>query len=104
MHDATLLLSPSKRWGFFLGGEFIATAATELGAPSFSHLKGSMQVASHSLHQGCDFWNQNDSFLNLNDCASKRPFFNMRSKIAHKFGYLVLICESQSNQRRPCLT
>jgi hypothetical protein len=28
-------------------------------------------------HQGRDFWNQNDSFLNLNDCASKRPFFNM---------------------------
>jgi hypothetical protein len=58
----------------------------------------------YDWHQGRDFWNQNDSFLNLNDCASKRPFFNMRSKIPHKFGNLVLLCESQSNQRRPCLT
>jgi hypothetical protein len=49
------------------------------------------------LHQGCNFWNQNDR-------ASKRLFFNMRSKIPHKFGNLVLICESQSNQGRPCLT
>jgi hypothetical protein len=55
-------------------------------------------------HEGYDFWNQNDSFLNQNDCASKRSFFNMRSKIPHKFGNLVLICESQSNQGRPCLT
>jgi hypothetical protein len=29
------------------------------------------------LHQGQDLWNQNDSFLNLNDCKSKRPNFNM---------------------------
>jgi hypothetical protein len=54
-------------------------------------------------HQGCDFWNQNDSFLNQNDHESKRPFFNMQSKIPHKSANLVLICESQSNQRRPCL-
>ena len=57
-----------------------------------------------NVHQGLDFWNQNDSFLNLNDRASKRPFFNIRSKIPHKFANLVLICESQSNQRRPNLT
>jgi hypothetical protein len=30
-------------------------------------------VALKSLHQGGDFWNQNDSFLNLNDRKSKRP-------------------------------
>jgi hypothetical protein len=55
-------------------------------------------------HQGLNFWNQNDSFLNQNDHASKRSFFIIRSKIPHKFGNLVLICESQSNQGRPCLT
>jgi hypothetical protein len=55
-------------------------------------------------HQGLDFWNQNDSFLNQNDCASKRSFFNIQSKIPHKFANLVLICESQSNQSRPNLT
>jgi hypothetical protein len=55
-------------------------------------------------HQGLDSWDQNDSFLNLNDRASKRPFFNIGSKIPHKFANLVLICESQSNQRRPNLT
>jgi hypothetical protein len=55
-------------------------------------------------HQGADFWNQNDSFLNQNEWASKRPFFNMRSQISHKFANLVLICELQSNQRRPNLT
>jgi hypothetical protein len=43
-------------------------------------------------------------FFNLNDHASKRPFFNIGSKIPHKFTNLVLICESQSNQRRPNLT
>ncbi len=58
----------------------------------------------HHHHQGLDFWNQNDSFLNQNDRASKRSFFNIRSKIPHKFANLVLICESQSNQRRPNLT
>jgi hypothetical protein len=57
-----------------------------------------------NLHQGLDSWDQNDSFLNFNDCASKRPFFNIGSKIPHKFDNLVLICESQSNQRRPNLT
>jgi hypothetical protein len=36
--------------------------------------------------------------------ASKRSFFNIRSKIPHKFANLVLICESQSNQRRHNLT
>jgi hypothetical protein len=44
------------------------------------------------------------SFLNLNDGESKRLFCNMQSKISHKSANLVLICESQSNQRRPCLT
>jgi hypothetical protein len=43
-------------------------------------------------------------FLNQNDRASKRSFFNIRSKIPHKFANLVLICDSQSNQRRPNLT
>jgi hypothetical protein len=43
-------------------------------------------------------------FINQNDSASKRSFFNIRSKIPHKFANLVLICESQSNQRRPNLT
>jgi hypothetical protein len=57
-----------------------------------------------SQHQGLDSWDQNDSFLNLNDHASKRPFLNIGSKIPHKFANLVLICESQSNQRRPNLT
>jgi hypothetical protein len=57
-----------------------------------------------SVHQGLDSWDQNDSFLNLNDCTSKRPFFNIGSKIPHKFANFVLICESQSNQRRPNLT
>jgi hypothetical protein len=46
------------------------------------------------LHQGLDSWDQNDSFLNLNDRASKRPFFK----------YWIKDCESQSNQRRPNLT
>jgi hypothetical protein len=55
-------------------------------------------------HQGLDSWDQNDSFLNLNGRTSKRPFFNIGSKIPHKFAHLVLICESQSNQRRPNLT
>jgi hypothetical protein len=62
------------------------------------------KMSSMSLHQGLDSWDQNDSFLNLNDHASKRPFFNIGSKIPHKFANLVLICESQSNQRRPNLT
>jgi hypothetical protein len=57
-----------------------------------------------SLHQGLDSWDQNDSFLNLNDRTSKRSFFNIGSKIPHQFANLVLICESQSNQRRPNLT
>jgi hypothetical protein len=52
-------------------------------------------------HQGLNSWDQNDSLLNLNDRASKRLFFNIGSKIPHKFANLVLICESQSNQRRP---
>jgi hypothetical protein len=56
------------------------------------------------IHQGLDSWDQNDSFLNLNDRISKRPFFNIGSKIPHKFANLVLICESLSNQRRPNLT
>jgi hypothetical protein len=34
----------------------------------------------------------------------KDCFFNIQSKIPHKFANLVLICESQSNQRRPNLT
>jgi hypothetical protein len=55
-------------------------------------------------HLGLDSWDQNDSFLNLNDCTSKRLFFNIGSKIPHQFANLVLICESQSNQRRPNLT
>jgi hypothetical protein len=59
---------------------------------------------TNTVHQGGDFWNQNDSYLNQNDGKSKRPNFNMRSKISHKLANLVLICESQSNQRRPCLT
>jgi hypothetical protein len=40
----------------------------------------------------------------LNDCKSKRPNFNMQSKISHQLADLVLICESQSNQRRWCST
>ncbi len=64
----------------------------------------SSEGSSFTQHQGANFWNQNDSFLNQNDRASKRPFFNMRSKISHKFANLVLICELQSNQRRPNLT
>jgi hypothetical protein len=59
------------------------------------------QADETPFHQGLDFWNQNDSFLNQNDHTSKRSFFNIRSKIPHKFANLVLICESQSNQRRP---
>jgi hypothetical protein len=43
-------------------------------------------------------------FLIKMTVASKRSFFNIRSKIPHKFANLVLICESQSNQRRPNLT
>jgi hypothetical protein len=62
------------------------------------------RFAEHYSHQGLDSWDQNDSFLNLNDRASKRLFFNIGSKIPHKFANLVLICESQSNQRRPNLT
>jgi hypothetical protein len=62
------------------------------------------KTTTKMTHQGLNFWNQNDSFLNQNDCASKRLFFNIRSKIFHKLANLVLICESQSNQRRPCLT
>jgi hypothetical protein len=61
-------------------------------------------MIASSPHQGLNFWNQNDSFLNQNDHASKRSFFNIRSKIPNKFADLVLICESQSNQRRPNLT
>jgi hypothetical protein len=34
----------------------------------------------------------------------QKVFFNMQSKLSHKFGNLVLICESQSNQVRPCST
>jgi hypothetical protein len=34
----------------------------------------------------------------------KDKFFNIGSKIPHKFANLVLICESQSNRRRPNLT
>jgi hypothetical protein len=64
----------------------------------FSHL---LETAGH---QGLDSWDQNDSFLNLNDHASKRPIFYIGSKISHKFADLVLICESRSNQRRPNLT
>jgi hypothetical protein len=76
-----------------------------LGSPHYDYFyKREWKDDGDTAHQGCDFWNQNDSFLNLNDCASKRPLYNMRSKIPHKFGNLVLICESQSNQRRPCLT
>jgi hypothetical protein len=44
------------------------------------------------------------TLFNQNDGISKRPFFNMQSKISHKFANMVLICELQSNQRRPCLT
>jgi hypothetical protein len=70
----------------------------------FSSKKSSQKVPEALPHQGLDSWDQNDSFLNLNDCASKRPFFNIGSKIPHKFANLVLICESRSNQRRPNLT
>jgi hypothetical protein len=34
----------------------------------------------------------------------KKTIFNIGSKISHKFANLVLMCELQSNQRRPCLT
>jgi hypothetical protein len=37
--------------------------------------KGALQPGG--VHQGHDFWNQNDSFLNQNDCASKRSIFNI---------------------------
>jgi hypothetical protein len=47
----------------------------------FCWVPGMVCMAKWEVHQGLDSWDQNDSFLNLNDHASKRPFFNIGSKI-----------------------
>jgi hypothetical protein len=54
-----------------------------------------------ALHQGGNFWNQNDLFLSQNDCESKRSFFDMASEIRRKFANLFQICRLRSNLKSP---
>ena len=53
------------------------------------------------IHQGGNFWNQNDSFLSQNDRESKRSFFDMASEICCKFANLFQICRLRSNLKSP---
>jgi hypothetical protein len=58
-------------------------------------------MLDQDLHQGGNFWNQNDSFLSRNDCESKRSFFDMVSEICCKFANLFQICRLRSNLKSP---
>jgi hypothetical protein len=51
------------------------------------------EFGKETPHQGLDSWDQNDSFLNLNERTSKRWFFNPylpENRIAHFWAILLV--------------
>jgi hypothetical protein len=64
----------------------------------------SIYFAVHKFASGTRFLGSKWLFFKSKWLHIKTTIFNIGSKIPHKFANLVLICESQSNQRRPNLT
>jgi hypothetical protein len=74
-----IMTSPEPQWNdtpticnFSATASLSSGSTPDKGAPNlFDKVKSGTYILK--IHQGGNFWNQNDSFLNLNDCKSKRP-------------------------------